>query len=277
MTTPPEPRARVLIIEDDPASLLLMEYLLKAFGCETLAAQDGSNGLQIATRERLDLVVCDIRLPSMSGYDVVREMKSRPELRRLPIIAVTAYAMVGDREKALAAGFDDYIPKPIEPESFINQVRGHLPPHLRIGVQASTEASGKKQEKPEKRGEGISLLAVDDRAEPIEFLRSVLEPYGYTIVAATGVQNALAVARQSVPDLIITDLHMQDGTGYDLINALGEDASLKKVPILLVSATYGDVTPPAGLAPERVKVLSGAIEPQELLDAVASRATRGNA
>lgn len=118
--------ARILIIEDNPTNMELMVYLLKAFGHTPLSAYDGEEGINLARQEMPDLIVCDIHLPRMDGYCVVQCLKIDPVLRPIPVIAVTALAMVGDREKLLASGFDDYIGKPIEPEKFVKQIEKFL-------------------------------------------------------------------------------------------------------------------------------------------------------
>lgn len=118
--------ARVLVVEDNRANLDLMSYLLRAFGHETLHAGDGEQGLALAHTERPDLIICDIQLPRRDGYALARDLKSRPSLAAIPLIAVTALAMVGDRERVLAAGFDGYIPKPISPETFVRELETFL-------------------------------------------------------------------------------------------------------------------------------------------------------
>jgi CheY-like chemotaxis protein len=118
--------AHILVIEDNAANLELMTYLLKAFGYTTLTAWDGEAGLQAATQEVFDLIICDIELPGLSGYEVAQRLKQRTETSKIPLVAVTAYAMVDDHEKALAAGFDGYISKPIEPELFVSQIESFL-------------------------------------------------------------------------------------------------------------------------------------------------------
>src|SRR6185503_4934511 len=104
--------ARVLVIEDNAINLELMTYLLRAFGHEVLQAQTGTKGVATLAQERVDLVACDIHLPGMDGYEVLREIRARPELAGTPVVAVTASAMVGDREQVLSAGFDGYVSKP---------------------------------------------------------------------------------------------------------------------------------------------------------------------
>jgi two-component system cell cycle response regulator len=123
--------ARILVIEDNPANLELMLYLLKAFGYDTLAAGDGEEGLAVALREMPDLIICDLQLPKLHGMEVARQLKSNAQFH-IPIVAVTAFAMVGDRDRILAAGFDGYIPKPLNPETFVRDVEAFLKPADRL-------------------------------------------------------------------------------------------------------------------------------------------------
>lgn len=118
--------ARILVIEDNPANMELMTYLLEAFGHTALRAHNGEEALTVARREEPELIVCDVHLPKLDGYGVVRELKRMAGFQGVPVIAVTALAMVGDREHLLAAGFDGYIAKPIEPETFANQLLSFL-------------------------------------------------------------------------------------------------------------------------------------------------------
>src|SRR5579859_911734 len=103
--------ARILVIEDNPDNLKLMIYLLRAFGHDTLEAVDGEQGIAIAVRELPDLITSDIQLPKVDGFEVARQLKRDARLARIPLLAVTALAMLGDREKVLAHGFDGYLPK----------------------------------------------------------------------------------------------------------------------------------------------------------------------
>lgn len=121
----------ILIIEDDSASLELVKYLLEKAGYATLGADDGHAGVELALSARPDLILCDLQMPVMNGYEVARYLQSAPNWHRVPLIAVTAFSMLGDRETALAAGFNDHITKPIAPETFVAQVEAFLPAELR--------------------------------------------------------------------------------------------------------------------------------------------------
>lgn len=123
--------ARILIIEDNPTNMELMEYLLQAFGHTPLYANDGLEGVEAALKLMPDLIICDVHIPKLDGYGVVRQIKAKKPLSMIPVIAVTAMAMVGDREKLITAGFDSYIAKPIDPENFMDQIEKFLPQHLR--------------------------------------------------------------------------------------------------------------------------------------------------
>jgi CheY-like chemotaxis protein len=117
---------RILVIEDNPTNLELMTYLLKAFGHETVSAADGQAGVEAALRSAPDLILCDLALPILDGFGVAARLKAEPGLASVPLIAVTASAMVGDRDKVLATGFDGYITKPISPETFVTDVERYL-------------------------------------------------------------------------------------------------------------------------------------------------------
>src|SRR5579863_6554700 len=108
---------RILIVEDNETNLELMSYLLEAFGYTAVLARNGHEGLGLAHGSNVDLIVCDLELPDLSGFEVCRRIQAHAEFQKVPIVAVSALAMVGDRERVLAAGFDGYISKPIQPES----------------------------------------------------------------------------------------------------------------------------------------------------------------
>ncbi len=108
----------ILIIEDNAANLELMRYLLAAAGHTVLTAGDGQAGLALAIEAVPDVVLCDLQMPVMDGYAFAARLREVAALAATPLIAVTASAMQGDRQRVLAAGFDGYLTKPLEPETF---------------------------------------------------------------------------------------------------------------------------------------------------------------
>jgi CheY-like chemotaxis protein len=117
---------RILVIEDNPTNLELMTYLLKAFGHTPIVAHDGEEGVAVALATKPDLILCDLALPKLDGFGVVRRLKAELSMSGVPLIAVTASAMVGDRDKVIAMGFDGYISKPITPETFVAEVETYI-------------------------------------------------------------------------------------------------------------------------------------------------------
>jgi CheY-like chemotaxis protein len=113
----------VLVVEDNKASSDLMAYLLRAAGNRVMTCTDGADAIAIAGREHPRVIVMDLQLEHMSGLEAAAVLGADPELRAIPRIAVTAYAMVGDRDRVLKAGFQGYIAKPIEPTTFAAQIK----------------------------------------------------------------------------------------------------------------------------------------------------------
>jgi two-component system, cell cycle response regulator DivK len=116
---------RVLVIEDNEQNMYLVTFILEANGYQVAQARNGKDGIEIAKQNPPDLILLDIQLPVMDGYSVARNLRMVPSLSQVPIIAVTSYAMPGDREHALEAGCTGYIEKPINPETFISEIRAH--------------------------------------------------------------------------------------------------------------------------------------------------------
>lgn len=118
----------ILLIEDNPQNRYLVTFLLQQRGHQVVQAETGPLGLELAAKLRPDLILLDIQLPGMDGHAVARTIKGDPGLKQIPIVAVTSYAMVGDREKCLEAGAEGYIEKPINPDTFVAEVERYLRP-----------------------------------------------------------------------------------------------------------------------------------------------------
>lgn len=114
--------SRVLVVDDNAVNLDLMLYLLRAFGHEADGHGDGLGGLAAALSGDFAIVLTDILMPGIDGYEFARRFRSNAHVASVPLVAVTALAMPGDRERIAEAGFDGYIPKPIEPRTFVAQV-----------------------------------------------------------------------------------------------------------------------------------------------------------
>lgn len=231
--------ARILVIEDNVPNLELMCYLLRAHGYTVLEARNGQEGVEAALRERPALVICDLQLPIADGFSVMRKLRAAPEFGPVPFIAVTAFAMVGDREKVLAAGFDGYISKPITPETFSEEVGQFLPPEERGQQQSgpSSEPAGPEAPRFAAPGSRGTILAVDNLASNLSVVRYTLEPLGYEVITAGSVAQALELLKKCEPDLILSDMHMPAQTGHDFLITVRADARLQHIPFVILCST----------------------------------------
>ena len=117
---------KILLIEDNEQNRYLATFLLEQRGHNVTHAPDGPAGLALAAREKFDLVLLDIQLPGMDGHAVARALRADPAQAAVPLVAVTSYAMAGDREEILAAGCEGYLEKPINPATFVADVSRYL-------------------------------------------------------------------------------------------------------------------------------------------------------
>ncbi len=121
-----KPKRTILLIEDNEQNRYLATFLLQHAGFDIVSVESGAAALKAVDDLVPDSILLDIQLPEMDGYQVARALRAKPKLERVPIIAVTSYAMVGDREKALESGCSGYIEKPIDPDTFVSQVKSYL-------------------------------------------------------------------------------------------------------------------------------------------------------
>ena len=253
--------ARILLVEDNPTNLQLMEYLLRAFGHTTLAAADGEAGVAMASQEAPDVILMDLEMPKLNGYEAVKQIKAIPALRGTPVIAVTAIAMVGDRDRILGFGFDGYISKPISPDVFVKQVEQHI-------GRSGTAAPERPIPVPGQPGErhNIRVLIVDNSAINRRLVTSTLEPFGYEVHAASSVDEAIDLARRDPPSLILSDVHMPGQSGYDLLRSIRQDEALKPIPFVFISSTvWGESERTSGLQQGADGFILRPIEPDALL------------
>jgi CheY-like chemotaxis protein len=139
---------KVLIAEDNPVNRELLRELLELRGYTVLEACDGQEALRLIEQTQPELMLLDIGMPGMDGFAVVRRIRENPRLAQLPVVAVTAYAMRGDQERILSAGFDGYLSKPINPSSLIKE----LDRLLNRGVQSANQDQTQEGQPAKKTG-----------------------------------------------------------------------------------------------------------------------------
>lgn len=118
---------RILYVEDNDDNVYVLKNRLTRAGFSVLVATDGAQGVAAATAERPDLIIMDLTLPVIDGWEATRQLKAAPGTRHIPVIALTAHAMSGDREKALQAGCDDFDTKPVEMSRLLQKIQALLP------------------------------------------------------------------------------------------------------------------------------------------------------
>lgn len=264
--------ACILVIEDNAANVELMTYLLGAFGYQVVSASDGEAGLNLALHIAADLIICDIEMPNLNGFEVLRALRGQHGARQIPILAVTAYAMAGDREKVLGAGFDGYVSKPIDPETFVNEVEAFLPaekcsaqrPLAHNLVSPAADASAHP---------AALILVVDDSPVNLALIKSTLEPSGYRVVTAESAQAALRLTSHYAFDLILSDLHMSPESGLDFLTRIKSLPAVRSIPFILCTSSRTDSAD--GIEQRATslgvdKFLSRPIAPGRLLEEIAA-------
>ncbi|QOY96011.1 response regulator [Massilia sp. UMI-21] len=216
--------ARILIIEDNPANVELMAFLLTAYGHVAVSAPDGPRGIALARAEPPELVACDVHLPGMDGYAVLAALKAEPSLSAVPVLAVTALAMAGDRERVLAAGFDGYISKPIEPESFVAELEAFLPAAEAGAAAAAAPASAPPAAPAPAAGAGSAaphdlpaILLVDDDSFMLAVLADMLGDEPVRVLSATSGPEALALLEREPVEVILCDQAMPGMSGTEVL------------------------------------------------------------
>ena len=117
---------RILVVEDNEDNMYLVKFILEGEGFEVIEAWDGAAGVELAVKEKPDLIIMDIQLPVLDGYEATKKIKSMEKTKDIPLIVLTSYAMKSDKEKAFDAGCDGYISKPIKRKTILAEIKKHL-------------------------------------------------------------------------------------------------------------------------------------------------------
>ena len=216
-------KKRILIIEDNEHNLYLMTVILQKKGYEVVSAREGREGIALAGQVKPALILLDIQLPIMNGYDVARELRENPALAGVPIVAETSYAMAGDRERILAAGCTGYIEKPFKPDTFAAEIEWYL------SHQVKEEAVHM-----------MTVLVADDNKQDQYMLKVLLEGHGYKVTSAPNGVEALKAARENPPDIVFSDIMMPVMDGFALCREWKRDKQLKNIPFVFYTAMYTD-------------------------------------
>ncbi len=257
--------ARILIIDDNEANLDLMAYLLMMSGHSITQARDGKEGFEVSKLELPDLIICDVQMPFMNGYEFAKAARETDALREIVLIAVTAFARESDRAEALQSGFDGYISKPIEPETFVQQIEAWLPSQLRTSTPTSFELAQQAESHVDIRPKA-TIIVLDNLVAHLDLAASLLEPFGYKVIVSADADEALQLAKQAAPDLILSDMCMPARSGLEFLSMVKADAALASVPFIFITATATtERDRQHGLALGAAKYLFRPIDSQDLL------------
>ncbi|MBN1642734.1 MAG: response regulator [Anaerolineae bacterium] len=203
---------KILVVDDERDILALLRHQLTTQGYHVITASTGSEAIARAEREQPDLITLDIFLPDRHGFDVLRELKERPETQHIPVIILT---VAQDETNGYRLGALDYIVKPLDERRLLDSISRIL----------------------ERKG---TILIADDAESTAKMLIDVLSRYGYQPILAMNGYEALAAARRERPDLILLDLRMPGMDGYEALTRLKKDPETRQIPILVMSAHAAD-------------------------------------
>jgi CheY-like chemotaxis protein len=267
--------ARILIIEDNEINLELIESLLQGLGHETITARDGDEGIAKARSLTPDLILCDVEMPGCDGYVVAAELKSNPASACVPLVAVTAHAMVGDRDSALSVGFDAHFPKPIDPPVFARAIESMLAAHHRPSPPAPPDVQaavvGVVPDELCAPRSGLTLLIVDDSPSNLHYKSQLFEAARYCALQVNSVREAQAMLAATDVDLVVCDVVMPQANGFDLLTEVRRNPRTRDLPVVLLTASpHSNILRKQGLALGAQRFLARPIEAADLLREVRS-------
>ena len=216
---------KILVVEDNPISRKLTRLALEAEGFSVIEAADGQSAIDQVARDLPDLVLQDLLLPDMDGFEIVKRLHGVPGADKIPILALTGLISAGDEKKLPTAAFADYLFKPVEPSFLVSTVRAHL------------AASQTSEHTP---GEGRVILVVDDEPTQLKLMATYLANLGFGVATATDGADAIVKAEATMPDAVITDVLMPRVDGFELCRLIRNHDRLGNTPVVLVTNNYDD-------------------------------------
>ena len=283
--------ARILIAEDFPDIRKVLGLLLGSSGHEVIEAADGREAIEKAISEQPDLILMDMSMPVLSGWDATKKLKADPKTAQIPVIALTAHALKGDRERAWQAGCDGFITKPIDNELLehtIEQILSHAEPGedqaemapVDIAVQETTRRTTDKLLNIHNQ----HILIIDADQETAQYISGELRSRGYRTSVAEQREHAMTLMEIDPVDLVICEAELPGTSGYEITEQIKESPQLPFTPVILV--TEGDIDWERGMEAGADDFLAKPINPSKLLvrvrslvrlkQAVASESSRAN-
>ncbi|BDM83531.1 response regulator [Acaryochloris marina] len=233
---PSSAKAVILMVDDEPKNLALLTDVLEQEGYEIWQADSGAEALRVAGMVLPDLILLDINMPDMQGYDVCQQLKANAKTKLIPVIFVSALDETWDKVKAFSVGGSDYITKPFNTLEVIVRIENQLEIRQIQDQMLKADQAPTDSPQPTPSSAKAVILMVDDEPKNLALLTDVLEHDGYEIWQADSGSEALRVAGMVLPDLILLDINMPDMQGYDVCQQLKANAKTKLIPVIFVSA-----------------------------------------
>jgi DNA-binding response OmpR family regulator len=233
---------KILLVEDNELNQDMLSRRLTRRGFEVVFATDGATGVSMASSERPDLILMDMSLPIMDGWEATQSIKANPHTASIPIIALTAHAMVGDRDKAMAAGCDDYDTKPVELARLLQKIDALLTTAVQ---KKAVESSPSVSPAPLPAQLDIpqlpdtteyQILIVDDNDMNRDMLSRRLKRVGYGVLTAEDGESGLALLQEQRVDLILLDIMMPGISGLEVLQRIRQSHSQVQLPIIMATA-----------------------------------------
>jgi CheY-like chemotaxis protein len=234
---------KILLVEDNEMNQDMLSRRLLRRGFEVVFATDGKTGVSMASSEQPDLILMDMSLPIMDGWEATRLIKANPRTASIPVIALTAHAMVGDRDKTIAAGCDDYDTKPVELARLLQKidvllakpiVRPEPTPVQVLGTPVQLPSLSRNT--PPSEPGAHRILIVDDNDMNRDMLSRRLERAGYSIMIAEGGEAGLALLQQQGVDLILLDIMMPGMSGLEMLQQIRLLYPQAQLPVIMATA-----------------------------------------
>ncbi len=235
--------ARVLVVDNEPQNLELVEAILAPAGYEVLLASNGEEALALTNEKQPDLIILDLMMPGLSGFEVCARVKMHPQTGGVPVLFVTALSQSGDKERALAAGGDEFLMKPfqraellarVEALTKVRRLNRDLDRALVYLHEMELAGHVTQPRKPAAPPGAGSILVVDDEPLPRQLFSDMLREAGYVTHEASNGHQALEIAQQDNPDVILLDIMMPGISGLDVLGKLGE--LTPDSPVIIVTA-----------------------------------------
>ncbi len=229
---------RILLVEVNEDNRDMLSRRLTRKGYSVIIAVDGVQGVEQARAEQPDLILMDMSLPLMDGWEATRRLKAEATTQRIPVIALTAHAMSGDKEKALAVGCDDYDTKPVDLKRLLPKMEALLIAEVRPVASTADSGSSKPSSSPTVAEKKRSFLLVDDNENNRDMLSRRLEKKGYNVTTAADGSEALSLLQKGEHqfDLILLDVMMPGINGIDVLTQLRQSYTPSELPIIMVTA-----------------------------------------